>query len=180
MSSEYLALTKLQKIKENLNKLNGKLDKIEKRIQISATQLETVETKSYPPSQPQPAPDAHRNAVGGMWEEIWKLQFDFLVNQGLKPEMKLLDVGCGSLRGGVHFIQYLNTGNYYGIDINQNLIKAGYEKELDHQLQAKCPQGNLLVNGEFKASLLKVQFEFAIAQSVFTHCLILFDAVLLN
>jgi hypothetical protein len=42
----------------------------------------------------------HRNYVGGMWEEIGKLQFDFLVQQGLKPSHCFLDIGCGSFRGG--------------------------------------------------------------------------------
>lgn len=36
----------------------------------------------------------HREPVGGMWEEIGRLQFDFLIQNGLKPDHKLLDVGC--------------------------------------------------------------------------------------
>lgn len=42
----------------------------------------------------------HRGAVGGMWDQIGKLQFEFMVKHGLKPEHKFLDIGCGSLRGG--------------------------------------------------------------------------------
>ncbi|HEY7982454.1 MAG TPA: hypothetical protein VID19_13355, partial [Candidatus Eremiobacteraceae bacterium] len=37
----------------------------------------------------------HRAYVGGIWEEIGKLQFDFLVAHGLRPEHHLVDVGCG-------------------------------------------------------------------------------------
>jgi SAM-dependent methyltransferase len=169
MNNEISALSKLKQVQGNLKSLNSKLKKIDSRLQTSTTQLETVKTQSNPPSQLQPAREVHRNAVGGMWEEIGELQFNFLVNQGLKPEMKLLDVGCGSLRGGIHFIQYLNSGNYYGIDINSDLIQAGYEQELNTELQAKCPRENLLVNSKFQANLLKVKFNFAIAQSVFTH-----------
>lgn len=44
--------------------------------------------------------EPHRIAVGGMWDEIGKLQFEFMVKQGLKPHHKFLDIGCGSLRGG--------------------------------------------------------------------------------
>jgi hypothetical protein len=116
------------------------------------------------------ADGAHRNSVGGMWDEIGKLQFEFLVSQGLKPSMKLLDVGCGCLRGGVHFINYLNAGNYYGIDSNQYLLNAGYEKELDIVgLKEKLPRTNLLVNTNFQFHLFGVDFDFALAQSVFTH-----------
>ncbi len=42
----------------------------------------------------------HRDMVGGMWEEIGRLQFEFLRARGLKPSHRLLDIGCGSLRGG--------------------------------------------------------------------------------
>ena len=44
--------------------------------------------------------EPHRGVVGGMWDEIGKLQFEFMVKQGLKSEHKFLDIGCGSLRGG--------------------------------------------------------------------------------
>ncbi|RLI53090.1 MAG: hypothetical protein DRO93_14110 [Candidatus Thorarchaeota archaeon] len=67
----------------------------------------------------------YRIAVGGMWEEIGKLQFDYLVKEGLEREDYFLDVGCGSLRGGIHFIRYLKPGHYFGIDINQRLLDAG-------------------------------------------------------
>jgi len=69
----------------------------------------------------------HRESVGGMWEEIGKLQLDFIFTQKLKPEMKFVDIGCGCLRGGVHFLRYLNSGNYYGIDMRASLIDGGYQ-----------------------------------------------------
>ena len=71
-----------------------------------------------------------RNAVGGMWEEIGRLQLDFMIAQGLQPHHLLLDVGCGSLRAGVHFVRYLNDSHYYGIDAQQGLLDAGVRVEL--------------------------------------------------
>src|SRR4051794_24004227 len=44
---------------------------------------------------------AHRRRVGGRWQELGSLQLDFMVAQGLQPQHRLLDVGCGALRGGV-------------------------------------------------------------------------------
>ena len=38
----------------------------------------------------------HRDMVGGMWDEIGRLQFEFLRARGLKPNHRLLDIGCGS------------------------------------------------------------------------------------
>lgn len=65
-----------------------------------------------------------------MWDELGKLQFDLLVQQGLKPQHFLLDVGCGSLRGGVHFIRYLEPGHYFGVDESRELLDAGRRIEL--------------------------------------------------
>src|SRR5436309_1445834 len=73
---------------------------------------------------------AHRDAVGGMWDEIGRLQFEFIRGRGLQQGHKLLDVGCGSLRGGVHFARYLDAGNYYGTDLNPSYLKAGLEVEI--------------------------------------------------
>ena len=39
-------------------------------------------------------------AIGGLWDEMGKHQFEFLQSKGLEPQHKLLDIGCGSLRGG--------------------------------------------------------------------------------
>jgi hypothetical protein len=67
----------------------------------------------------------HRGAVGRMWEEIGNLQFEFLTARGPHPHHHLPDVGCGALRGGIHFIRYLVASNYHGVDVNASLIEAG-------------------------------------------------------
>jgi SAM-dependent methyltransferase len=115
-----------------------------------------------------PAPrNWHRGAVGGMWEEIGQLQFDFLVGQGLTPEHYLLDMGCGSLRGGVHFVKYLEPGHYFGIDRNPKLLAAG-ESELERAgVMGKRP--TLEARSDFVATDLGQSFDFALAQSLFTH-----------
>jgi hypothetical protein len=35
----------------------------------------------------------HRTAVGGLWDELGRLQFDYLVREGLQRNNSLLDVG---------------------------------------------------------------------------------------
>ena len=42
----------------------------------------------------------HRDVVGGLWEEIGCLQLSVLKRIGLQKSHTLLDIGCGSLRGG--------------------------------------------------------------------------------
>ena len=112
----------------------------------------------------------HRSLVGGMWDEIGRLQFDYLETHGLKPEMFLLDVGCGCLRGGVHFIEFLDAGHYYGIDISRELLNVGYDVELDKLgLKHKLPRENLYCTDTFEARHFGIVFDIALAQSVFTH-----------
>ena len=72
----------------------------------------------------------HREYVGGLWDEMGQLQFDFLLAQGLMPSDVLLDIGCGSLRGGIHFIRYLEPGNYLGVEKEAELLRRGVEVEL--------------------------------------------------
>ncbi|MBC7644963.1 MAG: class I SAM-dependent methyltransferase [Thermoleophilia bacterium] len=110
----------------------------------------------------------HRDAVGGMWDEMGQFQLDFLKAEGLKPTDSLLDVGCGSLRAGIHFINYLEPGNYSGIDQEQSLLDAGRDIELGAtEFVARRPQ--LVCMDDFSLGSLGRKFDFAIAQSVFSH-----------
>ena len=112
----------------------------------------------------------HRNVVGGMWEQIGSLQIEFMKRQGLAPEHALLDVGCGSLRGGVKYVAYLNPGNYWGMDINPSLLDAGYDVELAAAgLQDRLPREHLIANGDFILGEIGRKFDFAVALSLFTH-----------
>lgn len=97
-----------------------------------------------------------------------RLQFDFMVAQGLKPPDVLLDIGCGSLRGGVHFIAYLDAGNYLGMDKEQELIDLGVEHELgDDVSRARRPE--LVASDSFEFERFTKRPTFALAQSLFTH-----------
>jgi len=112
----------------------------------------------------------HRLRVGGLWEEVGRLQFEFLRQRGLQPWMKLLDIGCGCFRGGVHLVEYLDPAGYFGIDISQEMLDVGYEKELvPHGLDRKLPRANLLCSGEFAFERFGASFDVALAQSLFTH-----------
>lgn len=114
--------------------------------------------------------DAHRDKVGGLWDEVGALQIDFLRAQGLRPSDTLLDVGCGCLRGGVHFVGYLEPGRYYGVDRDADLVRAGLEVELPRAgLGGRLDAEHLLVDDAFGVGGFGATFDVAWAQSVFTH-----------
>lgn len=116
------------------------------------------------------AQNRHRDLVGGMWDEIGKLQLDFLRARGLAPSSKLVDIGCGCLRGGVHFVAFLEPGNYYGMDISEELLDAGYDVELKNRgLRDKLPRANLIADGEFQFAKFAATFDIGFVQSLFSH-----------
>ena len=111
-----------------------------------------------------------QQAIGGMWEEIGQLQFEYLVRNGLKPAHTLLDIGCGTLRGGRHFIRYMNESNYYGIDISEKALKYARKLIDSEALLKKHP--TLLLNSKKNLKFeefQKIEFDYILAQSVFTH-----------
>lgn len=104
----------------------------------------------------------------GAWEEIGRLQFDFLVSRGLRPDHTLLDVGCGSLRAGRLLIPYLDAGGYLGLDKEESLIRAGLVKELDASIRAQ-KKPRFVVSRAFEFERFGCYPDFALAQSLFTH-----------
>ena len=65
---------------------------------------------------------------------------------------------------------YLEAGHYFGVEAHQALLDAGFEKELAKVgLQSKVPRANLLASDCFEFDHFEQSFEFAIAQSLFTH-----------
>jgi SAM-dependent methyltransferase len=109
-------------------------------------------------------------AVGGYWEEIGGLQFQFLCDEGLKPQHGLLDIGCGTLRGGRHFIRYLDAGNYFGFDISPKAIEYGQKLVEEEGLAGKRPDLRAIFHEPLRFQQYEAQkFDYLLAQSVFTH-----------
>lgn len=110
---------------------------------------------------------AHRDLVGGMWEEIGALQLAFMQARGLAVSDRLLDMGCGALRGGIHFVRFLEPARYHGLDINASLIEAGRRELAEAGLAGR--EARLMVDDGFAASRFGVRFDAALAVSLFSH-----------
>ncbi|GAB3926092.1 hypothetical protein GCM10011575_07090 [Microlunatus endophyticus] len=111
----------------------------------------------------------HRKFVGGSWDTHGKTQLHYLQSRGLKPEHRLLDIGCGAFRAGRHFIDYLEPGHYFGIEANPTLIQTGYDRELSDEQRDKAPEDNFRITDRFWSKFGATKFDYALAQSVFTH-----------
>ncbi len=111
-------------------------------------------------------------AVGSMthdsWLKVGQLQYDYLLKAGLQPGDRMLEIGCGDLRGGRLFIAYLNPGNYYGIDISPDILLAAQETIARDDLQAKLPHLELVDDLKFRF-LPPERFTVVHAHSVFSH-----------
>eukprot|EP00928_Gymnodinium_smaydae_P073475 TRINITY_DN56674_c0_g1_i1.p1 TRINITY_DN56674_c0_g1~~TRINITY_DN56674_c0_g1_i1.p1 ORF type:complete len:295 (-),score=36.79 TRINITY_DN56674_c0_g1_i1:330-1214(-) len=104
------------------------------------------------------------------WHVVGRQQLVFLKLRGMGRSSRLLDIGCGCLRGGVNFVRYLNPGLYYGMDLNDNLLRLGYEKEIMALgLTPKLPRGNLLASDSCEASKFGVKFDFMFSYSLWSH-----------
>ena len=95
-------------------------------------------------------------------------QFSLLAGLGLREEHTLLDIGCGSLRGGRLFLSYLKPGKYFGIEPQQWLIDQGSEVEVGRDLiRLKKPTFSNDTN--FTLTTFGRKFDFMLAQSIFSH-----------
>lgn len=117
-----------------------------------------------------------RHALVGppdLWQMKRRFQIQFLQGVGLKPNHHLLDLGCGTLRGGIPLIEYLEPGHYAGVDVRHQVLEEGRRELLESGLARQAPQ---LVHCPRIAELdLGRRFGFVWAFAVLIH---MDDAVL--
>jgi len=111
-------------------------------------------------------------AVGSRTRESWlkagQVQFDYLVSHGLKPGMRMLEIGCGNLRAGRLFIEHLDAGDYSGIHISPDSLPAAQRTLAEAGLQHKLP--HLTLVQDLKLEFLPAgYFDVVHAHSVFSH-----------
>lgn len=68
-----------------------------------------------------------------------RFQIDFLKSRGLQPDHRLLDVGCGTLRGGIPLIRYLNHSLYWGVDVRPDVLAEARAELARAGLEARAP-----------------------------------------
>lgn len=111
--------------------------------------------------------DNPKGAIGreDEWESHGNLQLAFLKSEGLKPDSRLLDVGCGVGRAARKFVPYLNDWRYTGIDISDGALAHAMKLAQEEGWASKHP--TFLLNGDI--NLVGSRFDMIWAHSVFTH-----------
>ncbi len=103
------------------------------------------------------------------WLALGQAQFDYLTANGLESTHNMLEIGCGNLRGGWRFIDYLDAGRYTGVDISPDVLFAAQRTLTVFGLQDKLPR--LTPVEDLRLSWLPAQrFDVVHAHSVFSHC----------
>jgi hypothetical protein len=102
------------------------------------------------------------------FEDGGRRQFIALLNEGLCPESKILDIGCGCLRTAYWLIRFLDPGCYHGIEPARRRAEHGLHYLFTPELvMAKKPRFDF--NPFFDTSVFAVKFEYFLAGSIWTH-----------
>lgn len=118
-----------------------------------------------------PGGDHYRAFVGppSDYDLVAAMSFNLLTCVGLRQAHSVLDIGCGSLRVGRLLIPYLNVGNYTGVEPNEWLIEDGIRREIGADL-ITIKQPHFEIADSLTGLSKDTEFDFALAQSIFSHC----------
>jgi SAM-dependent methyltransferase len=104
------------------------------------------------------------------YDLIAAMTFNLLTTLGLRQHHSLLDIGCGSLRIGRLLIPYLNRGKYFGVEPNEWLVDEGIRRELGQSLVEIKRPTFFFTDSPANIAKAETAFNFAVAQSIFSHC----------
>jgi SAM-dependent methyltransferase len=114
--------------------------------------------------------EARRHYLVGpahLWEMKRNFQIRFLTEMGLTPGDVLLEIGCGTLRGGIPLIAYLDPGNYYGIEVREKVLEEARKELRESGLDQKEP--TLMLAPDISVLHIDTKFDVIWAFSVLIH-----------
>jgi len=116
------------------------------------------------------SPAERRHARVGpahLWKMKRAFQLDYLRREGLERRHRLLDLGCGTLRGGLPLIKFLEPGHYTGVDVRAEVLDEARSELAEADLAHRAP---VLLHATDLAELeLATRFDVVWAFSVLIH-----------
>lgn len=102
------------------------------------------------------------------FEQAGREQLIALLGEGLNPESKVLDIGCGCLRTAYWLVRFLDSGCYHGIEPAHQRVEYGL-KYLFTSEEVALKEPRFDFNSGFDSSPFGVRFDFFLARSIWTH-----------
>ena len=112
--------------------------------------------------------DAAELSSHRLWQEHQQMQLDFLLKRGFSPATNVLDLGCGPMRLGSALIPRLQTGWYFGQDINPETLAFGEEVLRKQGITEQAPY-TLFASDRFDLSAVDRPIQLAFSNSLFSH-----------
>ena len=111
-----------------------------------------------------------RSFVGppNYYDLIGVTQFNLLTLFGMRETSTLLDIGCGSLRGGRFSIMYLRPGKYFGLDPEDWTVQEGLQAHFGEELASRRAP-TFVHDSNYTFTKFDRKFDFLMAHSIFTH-----------
>ena len=114
--------------------------------------------------------EERRHALVGP-PDLWKMKRDFqirfLIDMGLNPDHFLFEIGCGTLRGGLPIIQYLDVAHYFGVEVREGALEEGKKELREAGLIYKKPA--LILSSDISQLDVDRKFDYMWAFSVLIH-----------
>lgn len=102
------------------------------------------------------------------FEQGGRAQLMELLGEGLVPESRVVEIGCGCLRIAYWLVRFLNPGGYHGIEPARNRVEHGREYLFTpDELSLKQPRFDH--NADLDTSVFRMRFDFFVARSIWTH-----------
>jgi hypothetical protein len=102
------------------------------------------------------------------FEQAGREQLIGLLQEGLHPESKVLEIGCGCLRIAYWLVRFLDAGCYHGIEPARQRVAYGLQY-LFAAGEADLKQPRFDFNANFDSSVFGARFDFFLARSIWTH-----------
>lgn len=114
---------------------------------------------------------AQTRFIGGppwTFERVGRLGLEVLLEEGLTPSSRVLDVGCGALRLGYWLMRLLDPGHYFGIEPNEEMLGLGLREIVEPDVVERA-DAHFSSNDDFDFSIFGKTFDFVVARSIWTH-----------
>ena len=112
-----------------------------------------------------PFDDPRHDLVGGAPTTMGPWQLALLIGLGLDRDHTLLDLGCGTLRAGLHFIRFLAPSRYHGAEPDRELLSIGSSLVARAGLTSKAPRLTTLDD----LDACGTRFDWLLTHSVLNH-----------